>query len=105
MFRREVFAEGVRFDEDGPFGGPGWGFEDNDLAFQMEVRGYRNQRFFGMTYLHRDAQSSIRIMRRLGIDARAAYRCRKQHVVDKWSSVPTINRGPLDYVRRVELNI
>src|SRR5262249_54985371 len=37
MFRVRVFEDGVRFDEGGPFGGPGWGFEDNDLAFQMEV--------------------------------------------------------------------
>ena len=73
LFRKEVFSEGVRFDERGPFTGPGWGFEDNDLAFQMEMKGFVNQRFFGMTYLHRDARSSIRVMKALGIDPNGLY--------------------------------
>ena len=103
MFRRAVFDDGVRFDESGPFNGAGWGFEDNDLAFQMELRGYVNRRFFGMTYLHRDIRSSIRIMRERGIDAGALYAQRKQYVIDKWAPVPQINNGPLAYVRRVEM--
>jgi glycosyltransferase involved in cell wall biosynthesis len=103
MFRRAVFEQGVRFDENGPFTGPGWGFEDNDLAFQMELKGFRNQRFFGMVYLHRAAQSSIRIMRQLGLDPRALYARRKQYVIDKWASVPQINNGPLTLVRRVQM--
>jgi len=40
MFRREIFEVGCRFDEREPFHEPGWGFEDNDLAFQMEMKGY-----------------------------------------------------------------
>lgn len=103
LFRREVFEDGIRFDETSPFDGAGWGFEDNDLAFQMETRGYLNQRFFGMTYLHRAARSSIRIMRERGIDAEALYARRKQYVIDKWSSDPHINNGPLVYVRRVAM--
>jgi glycosyltransferase involved in cell wall biosynthesis len=39
LFRRDVFDDGIRFDETAPFDRPGWGFEDNDLAFQMDVRG------------------------------------------------------------------
>jgi glycosyltransferase involved in cell wall biosynthesis len=101
MFRRTMFEEGIRFDDGGPFHGPGWGFEDNDLAFQMEMKGYVNQRFYGMTYLHRAARSSIRIMRAKGIDARLLYEKRKQYVIDKWSSIPHVNNGPLTYVRRV----
>src|SRR3712207_4249018 len=58
LFRREVFAAGVRFDTNAPFDGAGWGFEDNDLAFQLEVKGFANQRFSGMTYLHRNVHSS-----------------------------------------------
>ena len=105
MFRRAVFEDGVRFDENEPFDGVGWGFEDNDLAFQMEVKGYLNQRFFGMTYLHRAARSSIRIMRGLGIDARALYTRRQQYVISKWSSIPPINNGPLNFVRRVQIHV
>jgi glycosyltransferase involved in cell wall biosynthesis len=103
MFRREVFEDGVRFDESDTFTGPGWGFEDNDLAFQMDVRNFVNQRFFGMTYLHRDARSSIRVMKQLGIDARALYEKRKRYVIDKWANVPSINAGPLGLVRAIQV--
>ncbi len=105
MFRRAVFGDGVRFDQAEPFDSAGWGFEDNDLAFQMEMKGYLNQYFTGMVYLHRDARSSIRIMRERGIDAAALYVRRKQYVIDKWSPIPTINNGPLGDVRRIQLRI
>lgn len=103
MFRRAVFDDGIRFDETSPFDGAGWGFEDNDLAFQMDMKQYVNQRFFGMTYLHRDARSSIRIMREHGIDFRQLYDRRKQFVIDKWHDVPQIDGGPLALIRRVTL--
>ncbi|HEU4742142.1 MAG TPA: glycosyltransferase [Meiothermus sp.] len=103
MFRREVFEDGVRFDESDPFDQAGWGFEDNDLAFQMEVKGYRNERFLGMTYLHRAARSSIRIMHSQGIDAAGLYARRKQYVIEKWARVPQISQGPLILVRQVQM--
>ncbi len=103
MFRRAVFEDGSRFDESEPFDRAGWGFEDNDLAFQMEMKGYLNQRFFGMTYLHRDARSSIRLMRERGINAAALYERRKQYVINKWASIPQINNGPLMDVWRVSM--
>lgn len=105
LFRVDMFRDGVRFDETEPFNQAGWGFEDNDLAFQMEIKGYLNQRFFGMTYLHRNARSSIRIMREKGIDAASLYARRKQYVIEKWASVSSINAGPLMDVRRVEMRI
>jgi glycosyltransferase involved in cell wall biosynthesis/SAM-dependent methyltransferase len=105
MFRREIFDDGIRFDESEAFTGPGWGFEDNDLAFQLKMKGYVNQRFFGMTYLHRNIQSSVRIMRGLGIDVRALYQQRRAYVIDKWSNVPQINGGPLQYVRTVDIRL
>jgi len=101
MFRCEMFRAGVRFDTADPFGGPGWGFEDNDLAFQMEVLGYVNQRFYGMIYLHRAAHSSIRILHQRGIDVAALYGRRKQYLIDKWTSHARIASGPLAHVRRV----
>jgi hypothetical protein len=105
MFRRAIFEDGVRFDESAPFGGPGWGFEDNDLAFQMAVMGYLNQRFFGMVYLHRAARSSIRNLRSQGLDVGALYNLRKQFIIDKWSNVPQIDRGPLGEVRRCHIEV
>ena len=103
LFRREVFEDGVRFDHREPFDRAGWGFEDNDLAFQMDMKGYLNQRFYGMVYLHRAARSSMRIMREQGIDPVPLYARRKQYVIEKWSTVPHINDGPLALVRRVNM--
>ena len=103
LFRREVFDDGVRFDETAPFDRPGWGFEDNDLAFQMKLKGYATLRFYGMTYLHRNVHSSLRIMGQRGIDAAAAYARRRQYLLDKWSRVPSINDGPLALIRQVRM--
>ena len=100
LFRTEMFGGGIRFDTAPPFDGPGWGFEDNDLAFQMEMKGYANRYFTGATYLHREARSSIRIMRRHGLDPQAAYALRRQYVLEKWSAVPRIADHLLPYVRR-----
>jgi GT2 family glycosyltransferase/SAM-dependent methyltransferase len=100
LFRREVFEAGVRFDTNAPFDREGWGFEDNDLAFQMEVAGFANQRFTGMTYLHRNVHSSLRNMGRQGTDFARIYARRRQYVIDKWAGVPPISDGPLDTVRR-----
>ena len=75
LFRRDMFEEGVRFDETEPFDRVGWGFEDNDLAFQMEVRGYVNLRFCGMVYLHRAAPRPCESCDHQEIDARRICTC------------------------------
>lgn len=103
MFRREVFEDGVRFDEAEPFDRVGWGFEDNDLAFQMRVKGYVNQRFGGITYLHRYPNSSMNVMRSFGVNPSLNYARRKEYVVRKWQDTPLINRGPLELVRQVKI--
>jgi glycosyltransferase involved in cell wall biosynthesis len=100
MFRMEMFESGIRFEECPPFDGPGWGFEDNDLVFQMDQKGYLCQYFSDSTYLHRDPRSSIRIMTNLGIDATRLYDARKRYISEKWRNVPDIARGPLVEVIR-----
>lgn len=84
MFRREMFADGIRFDANDPFDGEGWGFEDNDLAFQIIAKGYQIQVFTGMTYLHRNVHSSIRVMKSNGSDPRINYENRRLYIIDKW---------------------
>jgi glycosyltransferase involved in cell wall biosynthesis len=84
LFRREVLAAGVRFDDGPPFDGPGWGCEDVDLAFQMHARGFYSQVFSGMTYLHRNVNSSIPHLRDLGLDPAADYNRRRRYVIEKW---------------------
>jgi len=101
MFRTRMFADGVRFDEAGPFGQPGWGLEDNDLAFQMEVKGYRNEYFGGMTYLHRAIRSSVHNLRRRGVDTSELFARRKQYLVDKWSGNSRIEGELLNHIRHM----
>jgi len=102
MFRRAVFDDGVCFEESGPFSGAGWGFEDNDLAFQMLAKRYMIQGFLGMVYLHRTKGSSVKIMRATGIEADAIFERRRQFIMDKWSDVPSISRGPLAILQKTE---
>jgi hypothetical protein len=101
MFRRAVFESGLRFDETEPFNQPGWGFEDNDLAFQMEMQGFCNQYFSGMIYLHRAVHSSINILRQNGYDPVRLYHQRQQYLINKWSQTTHIRNGPLVDIQRV----
>ena len=40
VFPINVFERGIRFDESGPFGHPGYGFDDDDLGMQIHKNGY-----------------------------------------------------------------
>ena len=86
MFRRAVFDGGIRFDENKPFSEEGWGFEDNDLAFQMIEKNYQIQVFTGMIYLHRNVHSSIRVMKANGSDPVLNYENRRKYMVNKWQN-------------------
>lgn len=88
MFRCRMFRDGVRFEENGPFGEPGHGLEDVDLAFQMNALGYANQYFGGMWYLHRNLSSSVGILREQGVNPTAAYYARRDYMVSKWENNP-----------------
>lgn len=71
----------------------------------MEVRGFANHRFFGMSYLHRAVNSSVRNLRKDGIDPNALWRRRQEHVVRKWAGVSPIAEGPLNLVRQVTFRL
>jgi glycosyltransferase involved in cell wall biosynthesis len=98
FFRRALFEAGVRFDENPPFDRPGWGCEDVDLAFQIHSKGFYNQVFAGMTYLHRDVNSSIPLLRELGLDPRADYNLRRRYVIEKWQGT-SLGAATLEYLR------
>jgi glycosyltransferase involved in cell wall biosynthesis len=100
LFRREVLEAGVRFDESPPFDGPGWGCEDVDLAFQMHARGFYNQVFSGMTYLHRNVNSSIPHLRDSGLDPAADYNRRRHYVIEKWQG-RGLGARTLEFLRSV----
>jgi SAM-dependent methyltransferase len=103
LFRREVFEAGVRFDVSGPFERPGWGFEDNDFAFQIVTGGFAIRLFRGMRFLHRNVCSSIPLLRRDGHDPADAFQRRQRYVLDKWAGVPRIDGGPLLEVRQARM--
>ena len=100
IFRRELFEAGVRFDESGPFGEPGHGLEDVDLAFQINERGYLNRYFSGICYLHRNISSSVGILSGQGLEPTERYYRRKEHLIRKWEGVPRVSQGPLNWVRQ-----
>lgn len=100
IFRREMFEDGIRFDEEGPFGEPGHGLEDVDFAFQMNQLNYLNQYFSGICYLHRNMSSSVGLLSRQGLNPTERYYSRRDYVLQKWENVPEISAGPLNWVRR-----
>ena len=84
LFRTDLFHKGVRFDEGGPFGGPGWGYEDDDLHYQIRAAGYKNRYFGGMRYLHRALHSSWPELEAQGINLDRMFVTRKSYLVQKW---------------------
>lgn len=90
LFRRSMLSDGVRFDESGPFGLPGWGFEDNDLCFQMGEAGWENHYFKGCTYLHRNLRSSWPNLKAAGVDVHKQYMERKRYLMNKWRGNPRV---------------
>jgi glycosyltransferase involved in cell wall biosynthesis/predicted O-methyltransferase YrrM len=99
IFRRRMFDEGIRFDVQGPFGEPGHGLEDTDLAFQMNMRDYANHYFEGIWYLHRNLSSSVAILQRDGLDPKHLYYRRRDYFVEKWQGRPGVPEEYLDWVR------
>jgi len=84
LFRCRMFELGVRFDEDGPFGEPGWGYEDDDLYIQMVASGWESRYFNRMCYLHRNIRSSWPSLRESGVDVRSTFKARKSYMLNKW---------------------
>jgi len=65
LFRREVF-KACAFCEEGPFGEPGHGWEDDDLLRQMQAAGWGVVLCEGLKYYH-ERSSSQQWLRRLGL--------------------------------------
>lgn len=84
LFRADMFRDGIRFDEEGPMGEPGWGFEDDDFAFQMIEKGWKNKYFGGMRYLHRNIRSSWPNMEADGLNPEKIFFQRKEYLLSKW---------------------
>jgi polysaccharide pyruvyl transferase CsaB len=99
MFRRSLFESGIRFDESGPFGEPGHGLEDVDFALQMAEKGYANEYFEGIRYLHRHLSSSVGILRSQGVNPTARYYKRKEFLLAKWDGFQGIDEDSMQWLR------
>ena len=81
LFHAQPFKDGVEFDERY---GIGWGWEDNDLHYQMKARGLRCVVVPGNIYLHRNLHSSWDSLRASGVNLAAEYARRKELFLSKW---------------------
>jgi hypothetical protein len=100
LIRSAVFERGVLFDESPVFAADGYGFEDFDFGFQLHAAGFGSHCFGAMRFLHRFPNSSLDVMRRLGIDARVTAQRRKEWVLRKWQAEPRVAEG-VDFIRRL----
>ncbi len=98
LFRADMFRSGIWFEETGPFGGPGWGLEDDDLYFQMAQEEWRNLYCKGYVYLHRRIRSSVSNLAKAGMDPKLMFHARKAFLQQKWAgNAQTIKRiAPLN---------
>lgn len=85
LFRACMLSQGLRFDCSGPFGEPGWGFEDDDFYYQMMEAGFDSKYFGGMCYLHRNIRSSWPSLQKKGVDVEAMFKKRQEFLINKWS--------------------
>ena len=59
--------EGLRFSEEGPFGEPGWGVDDNEMALRWDEAGILHHDFSGVLLYRRASGSWARLYRETGI--------------------------------------
>lgn len=75
LYRTSVFDDGVEFDESGPFGKAGYGFDDDDLGQQIFEKGYKIDCFSGIKCYH-NVNSSVNLLKEnsgLNFDQRCSY--------------------------------
>lgn len=83
LFRASMFSLGLVFDERGPMGVPGWGFEDTDLYLAMTMAKFQCRYFGGMVYLHRALHSSWKYLP----DLVPVFQARKEYLLTKWAAL------------------
>lgn len=86
MFDCRMFKDGIRFDESDVFSGPGWGFEDDDLALQMMAGGWKSHNSSYFRYLHRNLHSGLNQLP--PTLAAKVWMERKSYTYQKWKNHP-----------------
>lgn len=91
LYRTKVFLtpdtdRPIRFEERGPFAGPGWGLEDDDIYLQMTQAGWGVDYFVGIIYLQRKPRSSWKHIGATGINVIQRFEERKAFFLEKWKT-------------------
>ncbi len=81
IYRVDLFREGIRFDENGPFGKAGYGFDDDDLGMQINKKGY-DIVCFNDVYCYHNCNSSVK---KLSDSGELNYKERKDFFCNKWN--------------------
>ena len=84
VYRMSIFLEGVRFDTNGPFSYPGYGFDDDDLGMQISEKGYDVWCFVDL-YCYHNVNSSITRLEECGL--LSSYSEREKYFLNKWSHI------------------
>lgn len=101
LYRAEVFSK-IQFEERGPFWGPGWGLEDDDMWLQLTTAGWNVDYFTGIMYLQRKPRASWGPLRQAGVDVVKRFEERKAFFMDKWKQA---DPGILSNVRGQNIRI
>jgi glycosyltransferase involved in cell wall biosynthesis len=86
MYSIHPFKGGIRFETEGPFYGPGWGLEDDDMYLQLTTAGWKVDFFVGIVYLQTKPRSSWASIQAEGVDVRAKFEERKEFFLNKWKT-------------------
>jgi len=84
VYKTEIFKNGVRFDINGPFSYPGYGFDDDDLGMQITEKGYDVWCFVGL-YCYHNINYSITNLKEYGFPL--GYKEREKYFLNKWAHV------------------
>ena len=80
LFREKIFKNGICFDESGPFGEAGYGFDDDDLGMQMKENDW-DICVFNNIYVYHNISSSVPLLKKQN---NFRYNDRKLYLQKKW---------------------
>lgn len=96
IYNMEVFHRGIRFDDKGPFNGPGWGLEDDDIYLQMKSAGWEVCYFTNIIYCQTKLRSSWPALYADGVDIQQVFKERQAYLSMKWA-----DKGFDDHMARI----
>jgi glycosyltransferase involved in cell wall biosynthesis len=80
--------DGIRFSEEGPYGEPGWGVDDNEMAFRWAAEGIVHHDFSGVLCYRRASGSFARLYKETGIYPNQFGSVYEARLVKLWQDYP-----------------